>query len=149
MSDASPPTVRERSERVAFRRGISLLALTLLNPPGEMGADIVIGNTQRFGVPYGFGGPHGHAATCQDCHSPHDDAVAWLISEADNGFWHGLKFTTGWYHENIEIRDSNRAVTNEACLYCHSDFTSDMRMTAGSEQVNCTRCHVDVGHRSR
>lgn len=92
-------------------------------------------------------GSHSATATCNDCHSPHDNLIHKYWVKAENGFWHGLMFTTDLYPENIQIRESNEKITNDACLYCHADVTEDMRSVAGGEQVSCIACHADVGHK--
>lgn len=56
--DLKPLIASAHDNDVYVAIAADLLSLTLLTPPGEMGADVVVGSSQRFGVPMGYGGPH-------------------------------------------------------------------------------------------
>ncbi len=58
VRDLAPAIEAAQARGALTAVAADLLALTLLRPPGELGADIGVGTTQRFGVPMGFGGPH-------------------------------------------------------------------------------------------
>jgi glycine dehydrogenase len=58
IQDLAPFIGRAHEAGALVAVGSDLLALALITPPGEMGADVVFGNSQRFGVPLGYGGPH-------------------------------------------------------------------------------------------
>ncbi|HYD74583.1 aminomethyl-transferring glycine dehydrogenase [Ramlibacter sp.] len=66
LHDWAPDVQRIHDKQAAAIVAADLLALALLVPPGEWGADIVVGSTQRFGMPMGAGGPHAAFMACRD-----------------------------------------------------------------------------------
>ncbi|MFT3811792.1 MAG: aminomethyl-transferring glycine dehydrogenase [Acidovorax sp.] len=66
VMDWRPEVEKIHAKQAATIVATDLLALTLLTPPGEWGADIVVGSTQRFGMPMGAGGPHAAFMACRD-----------------------------------------------------------------------------------
>ncbi|CAM4308075.1 aminomethyl-transferring glycine dehydrogenase [Deinococcus marmoris] len=65
LHDLSPVAQKVHAAGAALIVAVDLLACALVTPPGEQGADIVVGSAQRFGVPMGFGGPHAAFLACQ------------------------------------------------------------------------------------
>jgi len=91
---------------------------------------------------------HRTAATCNDCHTPHNFLGKYAV-KASNGFFHSFYFTTGKYPDTIQITQFDRQVVENACRHCHAAITE--AVDAGgvhgrAEGIRCTRCHLSVGH---
>jgi cytochrome c nitrite reductase small subunit len=91
---------------------------------------------------------HRSVAGCNDCHTPPGLIPKYAV-KAKNGFWHSFYFTTGRFHEPIQITPSNRAVTEKACRNCHASIVQAIDPVPGhrpSDALSCIRCHSTVGH---
>ena len=91
---------------------------------------------------------HRSVATCNDCHTP-AGFIAKYATKASNGFWHSFYFTTGRFHEPIQITPRNLEVTEQACQKCHTEITDAIDPAHGrvkGEALSCLKCHRSVGH---
>jgi glycine dehydrogenase len=68
VHDYADFVARAKANGMSIAVAADILSLVLLTPPGEWGADVVFGSTQRFGVPMGYGGPHAAYFACRDAH---------------------------------------------------------------------------------
>jgi cytochrome c nitrite reductase small subunit len=98
---------------------------------------------------------HHQAATCIDCHLPHDFFGKYL-AKALNGYHHSKGFTLQDFHEPILIKARNAEILQNSCLRCHGDFVHDALLTGARpqgarsvEDGRCVHCHRGVGHGAR
>lgn len=88
---------------------------------------------------------HARVATCNDCHTPHDNIVNKYLAKGINGFNHSFAFTFNTYEEVITITQFNKDIVNHSCLYCHTNLVSEIAPDHDNAP-DCITCHTGIGH---
>lgn len=89
---------------------------------------------------------HRSVAVCNDCHTP-DGFLGKYMTKASNGFWHSFAFTTGRFHEPLQIKEHNREIAEQACRKCHQDIVIAIEGPHREiGELSCLPCHQSVGH---
>lgn len=106
--DAAPIIEAAHARGALVAVGADLLALTLITPPGEQGADVCFGTTQRFGVPMGFGGPHAGYLSVHAAHARQlPGRLVGVSKDADGNLAYRLALQTREQHIRREKATSN------------------------------------------